>query len=427
MNYADCSTHTLKKKAAIKPKALCKIAVYTIGYFAMLMYGFPSFAQPPALETTWKNGLNFRTKDDSYSLSVGGRVHYDIAFLRPSKTLDTIASASDKLEVRRARLSFEGTLRNLIAYEFEFTFGESIRFADMYVAFLKIPYADKLTVGHFREPFGMEENTSSNAIVFMERSLTSAFGPGRNAGIMLQKNYNEKLFVYAGAFRITDDLGSDLEANNRHSYSARMAIVPVQDSAKNKTLHTAVAFNSFRPNENKYEVNLENPANTGANYTKTGTINDVKRVMQIGTELGYSYNKLTLQAEAIYSITQLDKISDTLINERARSFHGYYTMASYFISGGKRKYDKKGNRFGSIEIDRDENTGSLKGAWEVGLRFANFNLRESAQPIKRISDITAGVNWYINSSSRLMFNYIYSIIQNQYYATALQCRIQFTF
>jgi len=106
---------------------------------------------------------------------------------------------------------------------------------------------------------------------------------------------------------------------------------------------------------------------------------------------------------------------------------GVVSRFSHFKTGGKRKYNDYGNHISCIDVYIEKNDGSLKGAWEVGLRFANFNLRESTQPIKRISDITAGVNWYINSSSRLMFNYIFGIIQNQYYATDLQCRLQFTF
>ncbi|MBB1284402.1 hypothetical protein HRH25_08465 [Flavisolibacter sp. BT320] len=140
------------------------------------------------LEAYWDDGLKFQSRDSSFKLSAGGRVHYDFAFSRQSRVLDTaFKNAGSKVEVRRARLSFEGTINNAYAYEFEFTFREQLEYADMYFAFLRLPFVERLTVGYFREPFGLEELTSSNSIILMERSLTSVFGPSRNTGLMVQK------------------------------------------------------------------------------------------------------------------------------------------------------------------------------------------------------------------------------------------------
>ena len=193
-----------------------------------LLVSYPAFSQSTPIRAVWDDGLKFRTDDGLYKFSVGGRVHYDLANFNHSASLDSnFGESTSKTEVRRARISFEGRLNNAIAYEFEFTFNERIEFADMYVAFLKVPGIERLTVGHFREPFGLEESTSSNAIVLMERSLTSNFGPSRNLGLMLQKDFNDQRWrVYSGLFRITNDLGADLEGEAKYSLSNRVVFNP---------------------------------------------------------------------------------------------------------------------------------------------------------------------------------------------------------
>lgn len=74
----------------------------------------PLFGQTP-IEPVWANGLKFKNGDGSTSISVGGRLHYDAAFIKHSAELDSIAGpAQDKLEVRTARLSFEETIEKAI-------------------------------------------------------------------------------------------------------------------------------------------------------------------------------------------------------------------------------------------------------------------------------------------------------------------------
>lgn len=381
------------------------------------------------LSPVWDNGLKFNSEDGSTTLNVGGRLHYDVAFTSHSKELDSIAGTpKDNLEVRRARLSFGGTIHSAIKYEFEFTFGEQIRFADLYLAFLKFPFFEQVTAGHFREPFGMEENTSSNSTVFMERSLTSAFAPGRNAGIMVQKPFlNKKLRVYAGAFRITNSLGADTESEGKHSITGRAAYVPILDSVSNKALHIGFATNHYSPLKRTYQLNVENETHTGGAYIKSGEINDVTSLTNIGTELGYTYRRFSFQSEYMHSFVNLSRIQDSITIDRTRDFNSYYATASYFVGNGKRTYSEAGNRFSSISVDQKNPNRPYKGAWEVAVRFSRIFLKESIMEIKKMSDITFGINWYYSPNIRIMLNYIVSQIQDKYKANAFQLRLQAVF
>lgn len=388
-----------------------------------LVLAFPLFSQTNLIPV-WDNGLKFKNADGSTSISVGGRMHYDVAFIKHSRELDSLAGpADDKLEVRRARLSFEGRIKNSVRYEFEFTFGEQIEYADLYIAFLKIPFIEQLTIGHFREPYGMEENTSSNSIVFMERSLTSSFAPGRNAGLMLQKPFlNNKLRLFAGLFRITNPTGSDTAAENKHSYSARLAGLPLWDSASNQAFHLGLSTNVYRPLQSTYQLNVENETHTGGTYIRSGEISNVSHVRNISGELGYSFRRLTLQSEYMHSFVRIKDNTGSELLDRLRDFNAFYATASFFLGQGQRKYDRDNNRFSAISI-----TGDSRNVWEVAVRFSQIHLRESVEKIRKMSDVTLGLNWYYSPTWRVMFNYIHSQIEERFRANSFQMRLQATF
>ena len=385
-----------------------------------LLLSYPSFSQSTPIRAVWDDGLKFRSDDGLYKFSVGGRVHYDLVNFNHSASLDSaFGESTSKTEVRRARISFEGRLNNAIAYEFEFTFNERIEFADMYVAFLRVPGIERLTVGHFREPFGLEESTSSNAIVLMERSLTSSFGPSRNLGLMLQKDFDDQRWrIYSGIFRITDDLGADLEGQAKHSFSSRLVFNPLYDTVTNKSLHIGAAFNRYTPTDNSYLLKVENETNIGPAFIKN-EVEDVKNITQIGGELAYSKNRLTLQSEYIYSLVNKATVS--------HKNYGLYAMASYFLKGGRRSYNREGNKYSSISVQKKYNEESMSGAWEIGARLSHLNNPGSETSITRTTNATAGLNWYYNSNSRIMMNYIHSWFQEKRTASTLLLRIQVTF
>lgn len=380
------------------------------------------------LQAYWEDGLNFQSQDSLYRFSVGGRVHYDIAFTGRSVGLDSLfGKAATKVQVRRARLSFEGSLNKAFTYEFEFTFGETIEYADMYFAFLEVPIIEQLTIGHFREPFGLEEMTSSNAIVFMERSLTSAFGPSRNTGIVLQKQFfGKKLRGYAGMFRITDDLGNDLVGKGNHSFSSRWAYTPLVAN-NNRLLHLGLSYNNFTPTDYLYSVHPNNEVNTEPEYMVTREVKGVNKVNQLGGEAGFTKGPFAIQSEWISSIVDLPKTVRLDKGKNTQHHKSFYIMASYFLKGGYRSYSNSGNRFSAIKLTRKDKTGSLSGAWETGLRFSYLDLSEARQPIHTLSNVTAGLNWYYNSNTRVMLNYVYSLFNNGLKANTLQLRMQASF
>jgi phosphate-selective porin len=197
---------------------------------------------------------------------------------------------------------------------------------------------------------------------------------------------------------------------------------PVFDSTKNEALHVGFSTNITSPEEGIYQLNVENETHTGGTYIKSGKINNVKHVRNMGSEFGYSYKRFTLQSEYMHSFVRIKRNTVTELTDPLRDFNSFYAMGSFFIGNGQRKYDQRGNKFSSISVDE-----SKRNVWEFALRYSRIHLRESVEDIKKMSDVTLGVNWYYSESMRVMFNYVRSRIENRYTANAFQMRLQATF
>ena len=73
---------------------------------------------------------------------------------------------------RRARIQLSGTVYKYFDFKWEYDFaGGEPKFKDVYLGATSVPYLQRIQVGHFKEPFSLEELTSDNDTTFMERGL----------------------------------------------------------------------------------------------------------------------------------------------------------------------------------------------------------------------------------------------------------------
>jgi len=118
-----------------------------------------------------------------------GRVHFDARNF--STNLNAIAdrdsaSLGDSFEVRRARIGIVGTINKDISYEIVGNaVGGTTNFVDTAWGNYGFNKAAQVRVGRFKQPFSLEELTSSNNIDFMERSYGNQLVPGKRLGAMV--------------------------------------------------------------------------------------------------------------------------------------------------------------------------------------------------------------------------------------------------
>ena len=119
----------------------------------------------------------------------------------------------------------------------------------------------------------------------------------------------------------------------------------------------------------------------------------------INPEVALVYGPFSLQGEYFYA---------TLDNDEDFDFSGFYAFASYFLTGESRKYSASKGYFGRVKPKENfHQTKGGWGAWEVGVRYSYLDLKDGGIKGGEESNVTLGLNWYLNPNVRWMFNYIY--------------------
>jgi phosphate-selective porin OprO/OprP len=143
------------------------------------------------------------------------------------------------------------------------------------------------------------------------------------------------------------------------------------------------------------EISLApNYVDTGAYAADSAFYSHLEALLTMGS--------LSFQSELFHTYT------DTIVGPDA-SFDALYLQGSWMLTGEHRPYNKKLGAAGRLIPNRNfsfRDHGS--GAWELALRYSRTDLNGGLINGGRLSDITAGVNWYISPTLRAMVNYIHS-------------------
>lgn len=119
---------------------------------------------------------------DFPTLKVSGFFQADgIWFAQDDVNKVIVGDAQDVADFRRARLAAGGQVAPNVAYfmEYDFAFSGRPSFMDVYVDFADISRFGHLRIGQWRQPFGMDAQTSVKELLFLERALPFAFVPFR--------------------------------------------------------------------------------------------------------------------------------------------------------------------------------------------------------------------------------------------------------
>jgi phosphate-selective porin OprO/OprP len=359
-----------------------------------------------------------------------GRIQFDAAtFSQDAASRAQFGNVRDAVGFRRARLALLGEYQT-IDYIIEMDFAnrgadalintkaQSTAFKDVYVQMRDLPVLNNVRIGHFKEPFGLEQMTSDNYTTFMERSIDDegAFVPGRNNGIMSFDWSEDQRATWAfGAF--TNQTGIDQPplaqfTNWGVDLTGRFTYLPWYDEASGGRglLHTGIdyAYRSAPDDLGTFAARPEAAFGPGVvNLRLAGT--DYWQVL--GTETAFVYGPLSLQSEFFTA-------SANRLNGTTNNFYGTYAFISYFLTGESRPYNRKMGVFDRVRPYEDffrvrtgdGNVATGMGAWEVGYRFSYIDMLDGLPTAGagRATDHTLGLTWYMNPNTRAMFNYIHS-------------------
>ncbi len=394
-----------------------------------ILFGFNLIliAQENPFSIKWDKGFKVENKDKALKFKFGGRVMVDNAFMQQDSDLNTRfgkLTTKNAVEIRRARLFFSGNVYNNIEFKLDLGFGGGeVALKDVYIGIKDIPVIGTLRVGNVKEPFRFEMLTSSKYITFMERSLISDYSPTRNNGILLFNEFNNnKIGVQAGLFRNANGkTANDEKANDGYVFTGRITGLPINNVGKKQLLHLGLGYSHRVSDVKEYAISSRPEAHlSGIKYINTNTIENVDNVNLVNIETVYTKGAFIAQAE--YLTAKVN--ANTTYN-----FASYYAQVSYFLTGEHKEY--KSSYSGFNRLKPKNNFGSKEnkgiGAWEVALRYSNSDFNNKDILGGEQTDITLGLNWYLNPVTRIMLNNVFADVKDSGKANIFQIRLQLDF
>lgn len=378
------------------------------------------------------------------TLNWGGRIHSDwTTFANDSD----FGGQSDYIEFRRLRLMAAGEGYGIYFYQLELEFSPDLTLApqagvtgvpnagielkDAYLGMRDVAGFGTVRIGHYFTGMGMDSQTSSNHLTFMERSLVGRFLPGREFGIEAASNtVDERLIWSYGLFAYEMREASRVIEDDNQGYRliGRVAGTPYYDepSEGRYLLHTGIGYCYSRPrmtdllagtNVRAVEFDARPEVHRGDTLVSTGAL-DANYFHQVATELAWVNGPLFIQNEFVW--TGVEEAT-----QGPMSFYGTNVDVGYFLTGESRAYNRRQGKFDQIIpienawfVRTPGNSSVGWGAWQIAGRWSYMDLSETGD--QRLQDVTLGVNWYLNPHSRLMFNWVHAIADNSFRITVAE-------
>ncbi len=377
----------------------------------------------------WDKGLRFESGNGQFKLKLGGRIQVDMGWIDDTGIeSDTDENLEDGTEFRRLRLYASGSIYNNVGYKLQVDFagvqgGGEVDIKDAYIQVKKLPVVGTLTVGHYVQPFSLEQITSSKYLEFLERGLPTTFAPDRQVGIMLNNSLlDKKLNWYVSVYRLTSPEGGRDESDGGYNLASRVTYVPWFENKGEKLIHLGVAYN-LQYAEDAYGDTALNAGNVRfrarpeyhntERLIDTGTFNHVEWINMIGAEAIFHHGPFWAQGEYIGVWAEEDSPTGTTAYDH--NFCGWYISAGYFLTGEHRSY-KLGKGVGRLSPKQNFGEDGGWGAWEVTMRYSMLDLDDGdglPDSAGTMHDATVGVNWYLNPNTKIQFNYIRACVDSR--------------
>ncbi len=345
------------------------------------------------------------------SIKFGGRIMYDLENYSQG---DYSFRGS---EFRRVRLFSAGKVAKNVSAKIQMDFAKSgVIFRDVYLKFGAIPkIGGHFYIGSFTEPSRLEQISSSKYITFIERASANNWVAKWNTGLMydnsemmdgrlgMQLSYMFGSSSHEGGNHILKNIENTKDLGN--SITGRFTGLIVNDKENKRWVHLGASYSVRTPDlidsVRIKTIKEKPPVHLGPSFVHY-SFKGIDNYQILGLETFAILGPFSFQAE--YAGTTVNPISG-----EAFSIPSYYAYVSYFLTGENRRYKNSYHAFSSVKPKSNFCvTDGGWGAWEIAARYAAFDMTNvAATPDLVASDITIGLNWYLNENTRIMYNFIY--------------------
>lgn len=398
-------------------------------------------------------------------VKVNGFFQADAGYFGQSdENREQLGDIQDGADFRRFRLSASGAVASNVNYMAQLDFGFFGRptFTDVWGEITDVPYLGTVRVGQWKQPFSLEVVTSVRYQSFLERSvLFQPFTAFRHIGAGFYNNSEDLNTTWSlSGFRVgNDQFGNDIGDNGGWSTAGRLTHLlyyhgDSQPHSRLEYLHLGGAFWFGDPGNDRYRyatipeayigafgvpaglvpgtsgTHVPSLANGTPPFVDTGFI-PTNTFVHLGGEALWAHGPLSWQSEM--QMATVSQIGGPQLN-----FWGFYSQWMWMLTGESRPYLRKLGAMDRIVPFRpflrqgDCQTGY--GAWELAARISYIDLDDANIRGGRLTDLTAGLNWYLNGNTKVQLNYILAMLDRDFrgydgksYADIYLARMQLDF
>jgi phosphate-selective porin OprO and OprP len=449
----------LQKQTAAKTvaaaKANAKVSVDANGVVPVKAPAAP----PDTIVKMPNNRPTVCTADEQNCIALTSRLHFDAGGYdyRPNTRATVPQRLDDGVNARRARIGvigkFLGDWDYALIYDFA---GSSDGFAstasagggavgflpggglsgieNAYLSYRGFrPLGGQLAIegGYMKVPYTLGEATSSNDILFLERASSQLIAVDIAAGDQRSafgtRWYND--IFWAGAYATGPKAGAIHSASSTNpngtteQLGATARVAGQVISGNDYSLHLgADAEFLIRPPhnlvDNSFTLKFSDRPELRIDPMEiidTGSIAGVSGAQVYNAEAAATYGPFFFQGEYFwYNVTR-----NNLPGLQSLKFQGGYAQASLVLTGETHPYIPAYGAYGGIiPANPFSLWGGGWGAWEIAGRISTVNLNDQLGTTNGVAGgrqtiYTAGLNWYVNSNVRFMFDYLHGNIAKQ--------------
>lgn len=356
-------------------------------------------------------GASFKSAGGDYEIRLRGLIQGDGRFF-----LDDQAPAqNDTFLIRTARPIIEGSLGKLVGFRLTPEFaGDNASIVDAYVD-LRFNPAYTLRVGKFTSPVGLERLQSSSALSAVERSLPSELAPNRDIGVQLQGDVADGRFSYAlGVFNGTVDGRDAVTSNpdNEFEYAGRVFFEPFRSDASAWSglgFGLGASIGDKRGSGNNFLPRYRT-AGQAQFFAYRSAVNADGEHFRLSPQAYYYLGRFGLLGEYIQSRQEVVVASGANAGRRDKLENtAWQATAQWVLTGEDAGYR------GVVKPSRPFRPGEEGwGAFELIARYGALDIDDDAFPLfadaatsaRQARNWTLGLNWYLTSNLKLVFNYL---------------------
>jgi phosphate-selective porin OprO/OprP len=375
---------------------------------------------PFGWQAYWEDGIHYDSPKNNLRFKINGNIALDFGSIFADRELEEAFPDLEgrHTDFRRLQFSMYGWVGKAVEYKISIDFANVRQIKDNWARFPIVPVLRHFRIGNIKEPFSLEELTSSRFITFMEVSMpTYALTPGRDIGLRTdhtakggRMTWAAGLFLNTGSLSTVGDTKDEISQAAGWNLTARVTGLPWYEDEGRRLLHLGLGYSrQFRNDETGTAKTYPESRLTDDKLVDTGDFstdgND-----QVCLEAAVVHGPLSLQGE--FMIKTVNGSGNPVL-------WGFYGYGSWFLTGEHRSYDTSSAVFRAVRPKRSPPWEKGWGAWELALRLSFVDLNGGDLRGGKERNVTAGLNWYLTEHYRFMFNYINVRITDRIYPPAV--------